>query len=104
MYDGPFPEVGRSVVYHDEFGVAFTALVTAVHGMRGNIVMLPDGSHSVFPCVNLVYVIGDASMKDQYGRQIVRESSVVHRRCQSAHGRYWRFSDEPVNPVVSAQT
>jgi hypothetical protein len=42
-----------------------------------------------YPAVNLVYVNSDENYKDQYGRQIVRETSVVHKGQQSAHGRYY---------------
>ena len=55
-----------------------------------------------WPSVNLVFVSGDEAKDDQYGRQIERDTfigcladaierdtSVVHRMNQSAHGNYW---------------
>jgi hypothetical protein len=45
-------------------------------------------------CCNLVWVSGDEKRKDSYGRQIVRESSVVHKGSQPAHGNYWLWPDE----------
>lgn len=90
-YVGKFPEVGGAVVYHDERGTPHQALLTAVWGQRENCEKLP--------CVNLVFVSGNADQHDDYGRQTARKSSCCHRAVVSAHGNYWRFEDEPTNPV-----
>lgn len=42
--------------------------------------------------MNLVFVTGDDSKTDPYGLQIERESSVVHRNDQGAHGNFWDFA------------
>lgn len=47
-------------------------------------------------CVNLVFVLTDPKMRDQYGQQIRHELSVVHGDSQSPPrlGRCWLFPDE----------
>lgn len=47
------------------------------------------GMHHTVPSVNVVYVSDDAGEHDPYGNQIKRNTSVVHRTQQSAHGMYW---------------
>lgn len=74
-------EIGDTVIFTDPTGKDFNALVTTVW----------DGDGSVEnPSVNLVYVSGDAGEHDQYGRQIKRNTSVVHESNQAAHGMKWR--------------
>ena len=67
-------KIGASVVYVDEYGVEHDALVTNVFSAT---------------CVNVVYVSGDETQSDSYGRQIKRETSQVHKSIQTAPGRYW---------------
>lgn len=74
------PVIGQHVVYVDEVAVEHEALVTAVFG---------NGQYGA-PSVNVVYVSGDESQHDPYGRQIARQTSCVHRSQQAAPGRYWR--------------
>ena len=83
------------VIYHDEKGRSHQALVTAVHGPN------TDGS---IPCINLVFVSGDETRQDQYGRQIERLTSIVHKSNSSAHGFYFRFEDEEPNPRAETQS
>jgi len=71
-------KVGDVVIYHDERGVAHNALLTSAW----------EGTEN--PTVNLVYVSSDPDMHDSYGRQIKRESSVIHVSTSTVHGRYWR--------------
>lgn len=87
-------QVGASVVFHDERGLAHHALVTAVHGLHMN-----DSA----PCVNLVYVSRDGARTDGYGRQIERRTSVVHGSQQAAGGFYFRFQEETPNDMAEAQ-
>jgi hypothetical protein len=54
-------KVGSTVIYTDGYRCDHQALVTAVWG--------PD-------CINVVYVTGDESKTDTYGRQIERQTSV----------------------------
>jgi hypothetical protein len=79
------PVIGQSVVFVDAHGQGHPALVTAVHGSAH--VDWPSG-------VNLVFVTGDASKTDPYGRQIERSTSVVHRLAQGAHGMFWTHTGE----------
>jgi hypothetical protein len=43
---------------------------------------------------NLIFVSGDPAKDDTYGRQIERETSVIHRSGQPAPGNYWCWPDE----------
>lgn len=68
------------VIYVDSKGREHNALVTSVNGPSDQT-----------PSVNLVYISKDEERNDSWGRQIERDSSVVHESNQSAHGRYWYF-------------
>jgi hypothetical protein len=74
-------EVGSSVLYFDEFSKEHAAVVTAVW---------PQMMNGESGC-NLVYVSGDETKTDPYGRQIERATSVVHGSSQPASGRYWAW-------------
>jgi hypothetical protein len=89
-----YPNVGDVVVFHDQKGVAHNALVTCYHGqvdeageVCGNV-----------GCVNLIFVSGDESRKDGYGRQTEHESSVPYVVGWNAHGFYWRWQDDKPIP------
>jgi len=73
-------QIGDLVEYADEYGNFHTALVTNIFG----------GEDNPATAINLVYVSENENEIDQYGRQLKRETSVVPRVNQSAHGRYWR--------------
>ena len=74
-------EPGDIVAYVDEYGKSHNAILTNVWG----------GPNDETPAVNLVWVTDDSTKHDQYGNQIERNISVVHKYNQSAHGRYWEF-------------
>ncbi len=76
-------EIGDTVQFFDPYGKPHTALVTTIFtsGHPGD-----DGPK---PSVNLVFVSDDETKTDQYGRQIERNTSVVHKSNQYAHGMYW---------------
>lgn len=76
--------VGTTVIFVDSYGRHRPALVTTC-GDKNR----PD------TWVNLVIVSDDEAKTDQYGRQIERFTSVVHRSAQSAPGMYWQRPDEP---------
>lgn len=90
------PQVGDAVVYHDEHGKPHNSLLTCVH--------------SDF-MVNLLRVADDAAMQDNYGRQIVRESSVPMKGYpfgeggveSCVHGRYARYPEEAAVPYKQPQ-
>lgn len=86
-------KVGEHVVFTDPRGVERSALLTCVHG-ESQMIPARDGveEQEYHPAVNLVFVTGEDSKTDPYGRQIERESSVVHRGDQSAHGNFWNFA------------
>ena len=77
--------VGETVVFVDPEGQSHEALVTCIFD-RG------DG-HTP-PSVNVVYVSRDPKAEDQYGRQLERSTSVVHRSQQAARGLYWSEAPE----------
>lgn len=79
------PEIGNHVIYVDKHGVPHSALVTNEFGD-------PKNRAEEFS-VNLLYVNPDEGQGDQYGRQILRESSVPPKRFQSAHGNYWQWPE-----------
>lgn len=75
------------------------ALLTAIHG---SVSTWKDGT-THYPCVNVVFCSLEGDKTDPYGRQIERETSVVHKQEQSAGGFYWRWPDEEPNPQVEAK-
>jgi hypothetical protein len=79
------PQIGDPVVWHDSTGVPHNALVTAVWGPT---------------CINVVVVSSDKNKGDDYGRQIERNTSSLHKSVNQVHGFYWRFPDEEPNPYV----
>jgi hypothetical protein len=74
--------VGQHVKWFDPVGQPHDALVTAVHSTQD------------FPSINVVVVNCEPGQTDNYGQKIQRETSVVHKTNQSAHGRYWLHDDE----------
>lgn len=76
--------VGDSIVYIDAHRMRHSALVTTVWGP------FTGGQ----PGCNLVYVSGDDSKTDPYGRQIERQTSVVHLSGQPAGAFCWCWPDE----------
>lgn len=85
--------VGAHVVYHDEFGRPRDAIVTAWwHASPHYSPVTPE------PGANLVFASDDDAKHDPYGRQIERETSVVHRTNQPAPGKFWRWPDEESTP------
>ena len=85
--------VGQPVYYVDEKNLAHHALVTAVWN---SITHYTGGKEDMDrPGVNLVMINPAVeSMTDQYGTQILRETSVVHQKYQPANGRYWMHPEE----------
>ena len=86
--DKRMPELGGHVIWHDNRGRAYDALVTAVWSET---------------CINVVFVSQDENRRDDCGRQIERQTSATHKGTQKVHGFYWRFPDEEPNPYVPPQ-
>jgi hypothetical protein len=82
MTEIKMPEVGDTVVYHLPDGKPANALVTALYG-NGYI--------------NAAFVNPDPNAQDQYGRQLARTATAGHGSFVTAHGNYWRFTDEEPN-------
>jgi hypothetical protein len=71
------PQIGDHVTWHDPYGKPHDALVTAVWGQGET------------PSINVVVVNLEEGQTDTYGQKIARETSVVHKSQQAAHGRFW---------------
>lgn len=109
-------EVGDAVVFVDEHSRSHNALITAVHGEIAQLQIREDGHHHVdiidgagptywrMPCVNLLFTSADESKQDPYGRQIERESSVVHKTDSTANGNYWMWPGEEPNPIAKTKS
>jgi hypothetical protein len=82
-------EVGQHVIYVDKFGKPRDALVTI--WWLQQTAYQPE---TPAPGCNLVFVSGDERKDDSCGRQTERETSVVHRSNQPAHGNFWCWPDE----------
>lgn len=84
--------IGERVIFVDKYSVPREALITIwwsggqeVHEYR---------SANGEPGCNLAFISGDPARDDSCGRQIERETSVVHKSHQAAHGAYWCWEDE----------
>lgn len=97
--------VGAPVVFVDAVGKPHPALITAIHGIATWEPGQVDGKGfpTSPPCINVVRTADDPAQLDQYGRQITRDTSVVYRTSQPAHGYYYTFPGEPLNPVAPRQ-
>ncbi len=73
------PKAGDPVIFVDTRGNRHNALITAPWSEL---------------CVNLVYVSSDEKREDSWGRQTMKEGSVVHNQNQPAHGNYFIYPDE----------
>lgn len=74
-------QIGEAVIYCDSLQREHEAIVTNVFGGR-------EGVYE--PSVNVVYTSPDESKTDTYGRQLERDTSVMHRSSQQAPGRWWK--------------
>lgn len=97
--------VGCHVIFTDEHFVDRDAIVTAIwtasHEFAKNGFVPHDDEYIKSTSLNLVYVSGDSSKDDPYGRQIERSTSVVHASFQGAGGACWRFINEK-RPVMGS--
>jgi len=82
-------EVGAHIIFIDEFRKQHNALVL-IWWMPG-----PDSPYGEkAAAVNIVLVDSDPQKEDSYGRQIRRETSVVHLSQNAAKGNCWCWPDE----------
>ncbi len=82
--------VGEHVVFVNQVSVPRDAVVTI--WWSGKPQYAPENPNE--PGCNLAFISGDPSRDDPYGRQMERETSVVHKTNQPAHGFYWCWPDE----------
>lgn len=76
------PKVGDAVIFHDSVGTPHNALVTVRYSEL---------------CINAIFISGDESRQDSYGRQFERTATCNHKSTVPAHGNYWRWADEEPN-------
>ena len=82
-------DVGQHVKYIDEHRVVHDALVLIWwHDVDAY------KEHTQVPGCNIVLVDSDPQKDDTYGRQIKRETSVVHLSNQPAKAKCWCWPDE----------
>ena len=77
--------IGDPVVFVDAKFVEHAALVTHVWGAE---TYPDDGGRK--PGLNIIYVSNDANREDQYGRQIIHETSVTHITMNEARAMVWK--------------
>lgn len=88
-------KVGQQVKYVDERGNAHDALITVWWNGSPGMTIEAYLSQYGDPGCNLCFVTADSAKKDDYGQQIERRSSIVHKRKQpGVHGNYWCWPDE----------
>ena len=75
----PVVREGEVVEYVDPVGRAHDAIVTNTWGT--------DRPSSI----NVVYTTTDTNARDQYGAQLLRDTSIIHESTQPAPGRFWRL-------------
>ena len=76
------PTLGISVKFHDMYGTAHDALITAVHKARK---------------VNLVIVDKDNANSENHGLKLEKFILVPHKSMTMEHGFYFRYHDEEPN-------
>jgi hypothetical protein len=96
------------IVYVDPQGIRHEALVTAWWGTRvaeapdtvpnrysvGDVYESPAYGQTGMPGCNLLFIAKDSAKFDNYGRQLERATSVVHKSRQTAPANYWCWPDE----------
>jgi hypothetical protein len=83
---------GMHVIYVDSRGVPRDATVTNWWMGSSTGYKLDGGSQE--PGCNVAFVSGDPAREDSYGRQIERQTSLIHHGSQPAHGNYWCWERE----------
>ncbi len=74
-------KIGDHVTYIDEYKAEHDALVTNNFGAE---------EHGGTPAINVIYISKNKDETDPYGRQMKRETSIVHIDDNSAQARCWK--------------
>lgn len=83
-------DVGQFVRYCSQDRHWHDALVNAVHGEPQVYRLVHEEEERLhYPCINLVFVVANSEQQDQYGRQTMHESSVMHFSGNAASGFFW---------------
>lgn len=91
--------MGGSVIFFDQFGMEHNALLTNVFGKREVTTFKEEGAETLTeqisnPCVNVLLVSPDVKREDSYGRQIERQTSVMHYSQSTAWGNFYCLPEE----------
>jgi hypothetical protein len=88
--------IGQHVKYVDEYGKPHDAVIT--HWWDGQGTGMPIEAYlSQYgdPGCNLAYVTSDSMKRDNYGQQIERRTSIVHKtKMAPLNANYWCWPDE----------
>lgn len=94
-------KLGQSVVYFDSYGKPGKALVTNIFHQyvkaderHTGLEVEFDAVGGQYPCLNLLFISKDVTRRDDCGRQMERNTSVIHKTHTPAQGNYWIFEDE----------
>lgn len=91
------PKIGDHVIFFDQFGMPHDALLTAVWGESSVREYTQDGKtvkEDYYPSVNVLLISPDERREDSYGRQVERQTSVVHSNDQCAWGNFYCFPEQ----------
>ncbi len=97
IHPAPGLRAGSPVLYVDERGGTWPALVTAIWREPGH----EDDPRAA---VNLVLVSPDARRVDPYGRAIERRTAVPHQSRTDAPAGCWRRVEEPAPTFAAVLT
>jgi hypothetical protein len=89
-------EIGQHVIFVDSRGRPHDAIITHWwYGKESGMTVEAYLSQYGDPGCNLCFVTADSMKRDDYGQQIERQTSIVHKRKQAGvHGNYWCWPDE----------
>lgn len=82
------------VDFVDEHGVRHSALVSQWWLGQGGTIESYRAVQNQEPGCNLLFVTSETGKTDNYGAQIERRTSMVHKTVQVAPGNYWLWPDE----------
>lgn len=82
--------IGDHIIYVDRVGRQQNALVTAVWGQYEDGRFVDDRG----PTINLLFISLNEAKRDDFGRQMERETSVAHKTNSTAPGFFWALPGE----------
>jgi hypothetical protein len=86
--------IGAPVIFIDEHFEEHHAVVTRWWGLDDEGKRLPGVPEGTELGCNLLFVSGDATKTDPYGRQVERRTSVCHTSVNPARANCWHWPSE----------